>query len=294
MNSTIVQIIAVTTHLNGKPMQGHLRKMRATLDKPVQYDLLLGDQATPLNPMIGKPIKLTYTGKISCVHCGRATKKSFSQGYCYPCFMSLAQCDMCIMKPENCHYAAGTCREPAWGETFCMQTHYVYLANSSGIKVGITRQNQIPTRWIDQGAVQALPIFKVQSRHVSGLVEVAIAKHISDKTSWQQMLKNNVEVIDLAAKRDELLTICLTELTDITQDFGAEAIECLPDEKPIDIHYPVNRYPDKVKSFNLDANPIVSGILEGIKGQYLLLDSGVINLRKYSGYEVEYILLDKI
>jgi hypothetical protein len=174
-------------------MQGHLRKMRARLDKPVQYELLLSEQAMPLNPLIGKPVKLVYTGKIYCVHCGRATKKSFSQGYCYPCFTSLAQCDTCIMKPETCHYAAGTCREPVWGETYCMQTHYVYLANSSGIKVGITRQNQIPTRWIDQGAVQALPIFKVQSRHISGLVEVAIAKHISDKTSWQQMLKNNVE-----------------------------------------------------------------------------------------------------
>jgi Protein of unknown function (DUF2797) len=267
--------------------------MRAKLDKPVQYELLLSDQAISLNPLIGKPIKLVYTGNIFCVHCGRATKKSFNQGYCYPCFISLAQCDMCIMKPETCHYAAGTCREPAWGEACCMQTHYVYLANSSGIKVGITRQNQIPTRWIDQGAVQALPIFKAQSRYVSGLVEVIIAKHISDKTSWQQMLKNNVEVVDLAAKRDELLVTCKAELTDIAQRFGAEAIKCLPYEQAVDIHYPVNRYPDKVKSFNLDTNPEVSGILEGIKGQYLLLDTGVINLRKYSGYEIEFSTPEK-
>lgn len=274
-------------------MQGYLRKMRATLDKPVQYELLLSDHAVPLNPFIGKPIKLVYTGKISCVHCARSTKKSFNQGYCYPCFISLAQCDLCIMKPETCHYAVGTCREPAWGETFCMQGHYVYLANSSGIKVGITRQNQIPTRWIDQGAVQALPIFKAQSRHVSGLVEVAIAKHISDKTSWQQMLKNNIEVVDLAAKRDELMATCKTELANITQSFGAQVIEGLPDENAVDIHYPVNRYPDKVKSFNLDVNPEVSGILEGIKGQYLLLDRGVINLRKYSGYEIEFSTPDK-
>jgi Protein of unknown function (DUF2797) len=275
-------------------MQGHLTKMRTKLGNPVQYELLLSDQAMPLNPLIGKPIKLAFTGKIACVHCGRSTKKSFNQGYCYPCFISLAQCDMCILKPETCHYAAGTCREPAWGETFCMQTHYVYLANSSGIKVGITRQNQIPTRWIDQGAVQALPIFKAQTRHVSGLVEVVIAKHISDKTSWQQMLKNNVEVIDLAVKRDELMETCKTELADITQRFGVQAIECLPDGQAVDINYPVKRYPDKVKSFNLDANPIVSGILEGIKGQYLLLDTGVINLRKYSGYELEFSALDKV
>lgn len=274
-------------------MQGQLRKMRVSLGKVVQYELVLSGQTLLLNSLIGKAIKLVYTGKITCVHCGRVTKKSFNQGYCYPCFISLAQCDMCIMKPETCHYDKGTCREPAWGETFCMQSHIVYLANSSGIKVGITRQNQIPTRWIDQGAVQALPIFKVQSRYISGLVEVAIAKHISDKTSWQQMLKNNVEPIDLAAKLDELLMTCQAELVAISQRFGPQVIESLYDGQAIDIHYPVNRYPDKVKSFNLDANPEVSGVLEGIKGQYLLLDTGVVNLRKYSGYELEFSTPDK-
>lgn len=274
-------------------MQGHLRKMQVKLANPVQYELLLSDQVIPLNPLIGLPFKLAYTGNIYCVHCGRATKKSFNQGYCYPCFISLAQCDMCILKPETCHYAAGTCREPAWGEAFCMQTHYVYLANSSGIKVGITRQNQIPTRWIDQGAVQALPIIKAQSRHISGLVEVVIAKHVSDKTSWQQMLKNNIVEIDLAAKRDELVETCKLELAEITTKFGVQAFEYLPDELAIDIHYPVQRYPDKVKSFNLDTNPEVSGILEGIKGQYLLLDTGVINLRKYSGYEIIFSTPEK-
>lgn len=274
-------------------MQGNLRKMRTQLDKPVRYELLLSDEAVSLNAMIGKEINLNYTGRIACVHCGRATKKSFNQGYCYPCFSSLAQCDMCIMKPETCHYSAGTCREPAWGETYCMQMHYVYLANSSGIKVGITRQNQIPTRWIDQGAVQALPIFKAQSRHISGLIEVAIAKHISDKTSWQQMLKNNVTAIDLIAKRNELMEICKQELGDIIGRFGASAFEYLQDEQAIDIHYPATRYPDKVKSFNLDTNPDISGILEGIKGQYLLLDTGVINLRKYTGYELAFSVLDK-
>ena len=274
-------------------MQGPLRKMRTQLGQPVQYELVLGDQIMPLNECLGKPIKLQHTGKIFCVHCGRTTKKSFNQGYCYPCFSSLAQCDLCILKPETCHYAAGTCREPAWGETFCMQPHYVYLANSSGIKVGITRQSQIPTRWIDQGAVQALPIFKAQSRHVSGLIEVVIAQHISDKTSWQQMLKNNVVDIDLAAKRDELKEACYTELADITKQFGSQAVEPLPHERAVELLYPVNRFPDKVKSFNLDTKTEVSGILEGIKGQYLLLDTGVINLRKYSGYDLTFSLPDK-
>ncbi len=273
-------------------MQGQLRKMHVRLDrdssKPVQYELPLGEQLIALNPLLGKPIKLTYTGKIFCIHCNRSIKKSFNQGYCYPCFTSLAQCDMCIMKPETCHFAAGTCREPAWGEEFCFQPHVVYLANSSGIKVGITRQTQIPTRWIDQGAVQALPIFKVPSRYVSGLVEIAFAKHVSDKTSWQQMLKNKSGPIDLAAKRDELVAVCAVELDEISQRFGPQALEFLADEPVVDIHFPVDSYPVKVKSFNLDKDAEISGVLHGIKGQYLLLDSGVINIRKFAGYEVEF------
>jgi hypothetical protein len=268
--------------------------MRAVQASPVQYELLLNDQPLALNPLLGKPINLAYTGRIRCIHCGRATKKSFSQGYCYPCFTALAQCDMCILKPETCHYDKGTCREPDWAQSHCLTPHIVYLANSSGIKIGITRESQIPTRWIDQGAVQALPIFKVPSRHVSGLVEVILAKHISDKTSWQQMLKNNVEPIDLAAKRDELASICKPELAEISQRFGAEAIEFLPVGQAVELQYPVKRYPDKVKSFNLDTNPKVSGFLEGIKGQYLLLDTGVINLRKYSGYEIEFSVPKKV
>ncbi|WP_027160169.1 DUF2797 domain-containing protein [Methylobacter luteus] len=269
-------------------MQGQLRKMRTQLDNPVRYELPLTDQLIALNPLIGKPVRLVYTGRIFCVHCGRQTKKSFSQGYCYPCFTTLAQCDMCIMKPETCHYEAGTCREPSWAAEFCFQPHIVYLANSSGIKVGITRHNQVPTRWIDQGAVQALPILKVQSRYISGLVEVAIARHVSDKTSWQQMLKNHAEPVDLTAKRDELIVVCKAELAEISERFGPQAIEFLTHEQVVDIHYPVDNYPVKVKSFNLDTQPEVSGVLHGIKGQYLMLDTGVINIRKFTGYEVEF------
>ena len=269
-------------------VQGLLNKMHVRLESTVQYELPLSDQRIALNPLLGKAIKLTFTGNIRCVHCSRTIKKSFNQGYCYPCFISLAQCDMCIMKPETCHYEAGTCREPSWGEEFCFKPHIVYLANSSGIKVGITRQTQIPTRWIDQGAVQALPIFKVQSRFMAGLIEIAIAKHVSDKTSWQQMLKNHVDPLDLADKRDELVSKCDVELTEIIKRFGLQAIEFLVDESSVDICFPVDTYPVKIKSFNLDKNPEVSGILQGVKGQYLLLDTGVINIRKFSGYEVEF------
>jgi len=267
-----------------------LRKMKVELANPVKYQLPLGDQLVDLNPLIGQAIKIVFTGKISCIHCDRAIKKSFSQGYCYPCFTSLAQCDMCIMKPETCHFEAGTCREPKWGEAFCFQSHYVYLANSSGVKVGITRGTQIPTRWIDQGAIQALPIFKVQSRYISGLIEVAIAQHVSDKTSWQRMLKNLVEPVDLKQKRDELLELCEIEISDVIKRFGEDSVEFLTDESEVDINFPVDTYPLKVKSFNFDKNPEVSGVLQGIKGQYLLFDTGVINIRKFAGYEVELLV----
>ncbi|HPY40033.1 MAG TPA: DUF2797 domain-containing protein, partial [Thiolinea sp.] len=169
---------------------GILRKMHTKLAEPVEYQLVLNQTEIALAPLLGKALSLSHTGNIYCIHCGRHTKKSFNQGYCYTCFMKLAQCDTCIIKPELCHYAAGTCREPQWGEQHCMQPHFVYLANSSALKIGITRQGQIPTRWIDQGAVAALPILKVQSRYLSGLMEVAFKDHVADKTNWQQMLKS--------------------------------------------------------------------------------------------------------
>ncbi|MGR9088407.1 MAG: DUF2797 domain-containing protein [Gammaproteobacteria bacterium] len=269
-------------------MLGVLKKMQSILDSPVRYTLSLNDREVALNALIGSRISLRFTGAIFCVHCGKATKKSFNQGYCYPCFIKLAQCDLCIVRPERCHFDAGTCREPEWGRAFCYQPHAVYLANASGIKVGITRQNQIPTRWIDQGAVQALPVFKVSSRHLSGLLEVAIGKYVSDKTSWQQMLKNQVAPMDLKARRDELLALCETEFEALDRRFGSGAMELLKDEQVREIHYPVDHYPLKVRSFNLDKEPKASGVLHGIKGQYLILDSGVINIRKFTGYEVEF------
>jgi hypothetical protein len=192
------------------------------------------------------------------------------------------------MKPETCHYHLGTCREPEWGESFCFQPHIVYLANSSGIKVGITRQTQLPTRWIDQGAIQGLPVFKTNSRYLAGLLEVILAKHVSDKTSWQKMLKSQPETLDLIAQRDLLLSLCEAELAAIQQKCVPEAIELLFNEAVLDIHYPIQYYPNKVTSFNFDQQAEVSGVLQGIKGQYLLLDTGVLNLRKFTGYELEF------
>ena len=268
-------------------MLGQLRKMVVKLDETVGYQLPLTDERVNLNALIGRTIVLRHTGNIFCVHCGRQTKKSFNQGHCYPCFISLARCDMCIMKPEQCHFEQGTCREPEWGEAFCMQPHFVYLAKTSGVKVGITRYSQIPIRWIDQGAVQALPIFKVKSRYLSGLIEVVLAKHVKDKTNWQRMLKNQVGDEDLIVVRDRLVAECQEELAVVAGSFSQDAIEYLDAEAVVDIHFPVTVYPEKVKSFNLDKQAEVSGLLQGIKGQYLILDTGVINIRKFSGYEVE-------
>lgn len=261
--------------------------MKTELNNPVQYELPLGNELLALNPLLGKTLSLKFSGDIHCIHCGRKTKKSFNQGYCYPCFTTLAQCDMCIIKPEQCHFDKGTCREPDWGQTHCMQPHYVYLANSSNIKVGITRHTQIPTRWMDQGAIQALPILKVASRLLSGLVEIQIKQHVSDRTSWQKMLKNQVEKIDLKQKAGELLNTCKDGISEIEKQFGENSIEFLNNPKAVSIQYPVLEYPLKVKSLNLDKIPEITGTLLGIKGQYLIFDVGVINIRKYGGYRME-------
>ena len=141
--------------------RGSLSKMAVRLGETAQYAFRLDEQEVPVNPLLGKRVRLEFLGAIHCTHCGRKTKKSFSQGYCYPCFTKLAQCDSCIVSPEKCHFDAGTCREPEWGERFCMTDHVVYLANSSGVKVGITRASQIPTRWLDQGASQALSLIHI-------------------------------------------------------------------------------------------------------------------------------------
>jgi hypothetical protein len=266
---------------------GLMRKMHSRLEAPVDYRLPLADSKTPMNALLGKTVRLRYTGQIQCVHCGRNTNKSFNSGYCYPCFQSLAQCDSCIIHPEKCHYDQGTCREPAWGEAFCMQDHIIYLANSSGIKVGITRATQVPTRWVDQGAVQALPIVRVRSRLQSGALEVMFRQHVADKTNWRDMLREGDQVVDLAAEKARLLALCNDDLQEMIQRFGFHAISVLNVVDPIVITYPVQGYPDKIASYNFDKNPLVEGTLLGIKGQYLMFDGGVINIRRYAGYHVE-------
>jgi hypothetical protein len=267
--------------------RGIVRKMRSRLGQPVSYSARLGDNEIALNPLIDQQLKLIFSGSIYCIHCNRKTNKSFNQGYCYPCFQKLAQCDSCIIHPERCHFEQGSCREPAWGEKYCMQDHIVYLANSSGLKVGITRATQVPTRWIDQGATQALAIMRVRSRLQSGTLEMAFKQHVADKTNWRDMLKGKAAELDMAGERDRLLAACEEDVKELMARFGFFAISVLKGIDAVSIDYPVQAYPEKITSLNFDKEPVVSGTLIGIKGQYLIFDSGVINLRRFSGYEVE-------
>jgi len=168
-----------------------------------------------------------------------------------------------------------------------MQDHIVYLANSSGLKVGITRATQVPTRWIDQGAIQALAIMRVRTRKQSGFVEVIFKQHMADKTNWREMLKGNVENIDLETRRDDLFQECQADIQDLVDQFGLNNINVINGVDSVEINYPVIEYPKKITSLNLDKNPSIEGLLLGIKGQYLILDIGVINMRKYTGYNLE-------
>ena len=265
--------------------QGTIRKMRTVLDAPVQYSLPLGETSVAMNDLLGQWLSLRHSGRIECVACGRETRKSFNQGYCYPCFKRLAECDLCILRPETCHFHLGTCRDPAWAGDHCMQAHVVYIANSSGLKVGITRESQLPTRWIDQGASQAVPVFRVRNRLHSGLIEVTLKRYVSDRTDWRRMLKGNDRLPDLAGKAAAILDTARTDL-DALAESRADLHWELLDGEVTEITYPVEAFPAKVMSHSLDKADTVSGVLQGIKGQYLIMDSGVINMRKFAGYEI--------
>ncbi len=261
--------------------RGPIRKMQVLgLEPQVQYALPLGEQALPLNEWLGRRLQLRFQGEILCLNCGRATRKSYCQGHCYPCSQRLAACDLCILKPETCKYHQGQCREPEWGEANCLQPHVVYLANTSGLKVGITRRSQIPVRWVDQGASQALPLLEVDERLHAGLVEVKLARVMADKTNWRALLKGEPEPIDLAGRAEAHLA----EL-----QWPEVELRRLPLNQEVRLRYPVLEYPQKIVSHNLDRHPVLEGTLLGIKGQYLLFDTGVINMRKYGGYCLEVL-----
>lgn len=272
---------------------GHLKKMDSGLSNPVEYLLVLGEERVGLNQYLGKKLTLIFENQINCINCGKDLKKTYAGGYCFNCSQILARCDLCILKPELCHYSKGTCREPEWGEANCMISHYVYLSNTSELKVGITRHTQIPTRWIDQGAISALPIIKVGTRYQSGIFEVLLSEMVSDRTNWRKMLSGDVALINLEGERDRLFEEFGERLDELEMEFGEDQIEILEDEQVVNIEYPVLEYPTKIKSLSFEKVPKIEGTLLGIKGQYLIFDIGVINIRKHTGYLASFQAEDK-
>ncbi len=258
--------------------EGNLLKMRSALDDPVSYHLPVGSAEIHLNALLGKPIRVEYQHRINCIRCGRETSKSFVQGYCYPCFISAPETDACILHPERCRAHEGISRDMEWSKHHCLIDHYVYLALSGGLKVGVTRHSQVPTRWIDQGARKAIRIARTANRYTAGLIEVFLKNHMNDKTNWRHMLTNQLATgIDLQKERNKVRARLPEEYADLWVD----------EDEILEIHYPVLEYSLKVKSLNFDKDNVVAGQLQGIKGQYLILDGGrVINIRKFGGYRV--------
>jgi hypothetical protein len=258
---------------------GKLEKMSVEHTDPVSYLLRLGDTTVRMNEFIGREITINFTGEIRCIICDRLTPKAYGQGFCYPCFRDAPENSECIVRPELCRGHLGEGRDPDWEEEHHNKPHAVYLALSSAVKVGVTRWTQIPTRWIDQGAAEAIVVAKTPYRALAGEIEVAGKALFTDRTNWQRMLKDErPEGVDLLAERDRLLT-------ELPKELAAYAVS---DSAPVAMHYPLEIAPEKVKSVNLDKQPILTGSLSGIRGQYLVFDEGiVINIRRYSGYVIQ-------
>ena len=258
--------------------EGVLTKMETEFANPIQYYLVFENSFLNLNQLLNKELEITFQG-YQCLNCGKK-KKIFRQGFCYDCFMSSASAGDWIMKPElsTAHLDIED-RDLEYEKRVQLQPHIVYLALSSEVKVGVTRKTQVPTRWIDQGAIQAVPIVEVPNRYLAGITEVALKNHFADKTNWQKMLKNEIPNVDLLRERNNLQHLLPDEV---------QAYFVANPEKTYDLHYPVLHYPKKVNSLNLDKTPNFTGKLTGVKGQYLIFEDGtVFNVRTFEGYVVK-------
>lgn len=261
--------------------EGVLTKMQTEFSTPIQYYLVFENSFLNLNQLLEKSLEINFVG-YQCLNCGKK-KKIFRQGFCYDCFMSSAAAGDWIMKPElsTAHLDIED-RDLEYEKKVQLQPHIVYLALSSEVKVGVTRKTQVPTRWIDQGAVQALPIVEVPNRYLAGITEVALKEHYADKTNWQKMLKNEIPSVDLIAEKASLKDFIPAEVQEFYDQSKDELYQ---------LHYPVLEYPSKVNSLNLDKTPNFSGKLKGIKGQYLIFEDGtVFNIRTFEGYVVKISL----
>ena len=257
-----------------------LTKMNNEYSDVVQYTLENSTSKITINDYLGKPVQLSWTGAIFCRKCTKKTKKSFGEGFCYTCFVSAPEASPCILHPELCEAHLGKGRNLEYEEKNHNQPHFVYLAATDIVKVGVTRCTQVPTRWIDQGANQAIILTETQNRYQAGLIEVALKSVFADKTNWQNMLRNRRdESIDLVEEKWSIEEILPSDLL----DFMTES------EEITEFNYPVLSYPEKVSSLTFDKTTNISGILTGIRGQYLIFDDGnVINIRRHTGYEIEW------
>ena len=263
---------------------GNLSKMRTQLGDEIEYTLKLGEEEIEMNNYIGADISLSFHGQINCVSCGKLTKKAFGQGFCYPCFANSPMNAECIIRPELCEAHLGKGRDPEWEKKHHLQKHFVYLALTSKVKVGVTRHDQIPTRWIDQGAWKAIIIAETDNRQQAGLIEVSLKNYMGDKTPWRDMLKDIRDTtIDLKSLRDKAVTLFPEDLKKFART----------DSEVVELNFPVDEYPEKIKSLNFDKTPEISGTLMGIRAQYFIFEGGeVLNIRKFSGYHIDFTALD--
>ena len=264
-------------------MIGNIKKMKSNLLDSVAYQIPIDDKLFPISDYLGENISFEYLQEIHCVACNRLINKSFAQGYCYPCFISLPQTSECILRPELCRAHKGESRDMEWSKYHCLQDHFVYIALTAGAKVGVTRATQIPTRWIDQGAVQAVKLAKTSNRYEAGVIEIELKKYISDRTSWQKMLKNDIDYsIDIVELKNHLIN----QISKKNHKF------ILENSKVVDINYPYISFPEKVKSVNFLKESKIEGKLIAVKGQYLLFNNDqVLNIRKHSGFKVSIDLV---
>ncbi|WP_128330739.1 DUF2797 domain-containing protein [Apibacter sp. HY039] len=255
---------------------GLLTKMITEYANPIQYYLNFDDEIISVNQLLEKKIKIEFS-HYQCLGCGQDLE-IFAMGYCKNCYFNLAQAGDWIVRPElsKAHLDIED-RNIEIEKQAQLQPHIVYLANSGGIKVGVTRKSQVPTRWIDQGAEFALKIAETENRYEAGMIEVALKSQISDKTNYRKMLINNVELLDLSNVKNSLFDFIPKEY----QHFVTE------DNQMFQIHYPVLKYPSKIKSINLKKIPEFEGVLIGIKGQYLLFENNLVfNVRSHEGFVI--------
>tara|TARA_R110001632_G_scaffold18712_18_gene57699 strand:+ start:6487 stop:7281 length:795 start_codon:yes stop_codon:yes gene_type:complete len=253
--------------------QGVLKKMITENSETIQYYLELGADFVNVNQLLNSDIELSFV-KYECLNCHLA-KEIYRQGFCKSCFFETPSAGDWIMRPElSTAHLGKEDRDLEYEKAVQLKPHIVYLANSSNVKVGVTRKQQIPTRWIDQGAHEAIEIVEVPNRYLAGITEVALKEHVGDKTNWRKMLKNDIEDVDLKEWQLKLRQYIPEEAQEYFIENNTET----------HINFPVHQYPEKPKSLNIVKEGIYKGKLVGIKGQYLIFeDQTVFNVRSNEG-----------